>query len=187
MGFSLKKIVQAVAAPIVAPIVSTAKIVDKAGLTDTVNSAGIDLNNLSTVAQQSAKLEGSTGSDSFKNAVFDSAKIGLAAAGGAGVIAGSTAAGGVLLTTKAQMGGGVNLADLGTLAGVPTSFGGLDLGGVDILKPKTKATIEEVWPDVFDEYLPPAIADSTGTKLVIMILGVMALIGAVIFIIRKRK
>lgn len=187
MGFSLKKVVQAVAAPVVAPVVATAKIVDKAGLSDTVKSAGIDLNNLSTVAQQTAKLEGSTGSDSFKTALFDSAKIGIAAAGGAGAISGTTAAGGVLLATKAQMGGGVSLGDLGALTGVPTSFGGLDLGGLDILKPKTKATIEEVWPDVFDEYLPPAIAESTGTKLVIMILGAAAFIGAAIFIIRKRK
>lgn len=187
MGFSLKKIVKAVAKPIIqtvtAPISIPLAIVNKTGLSEEVKSfTTVDTQNMSNVLNNTAKLQGSTGSDEFKNAAFDGLKLGIAAAGGAGAIAGTTAAGGVLLTAKAQAGGGVSVADLGTLAGVPTNIGGIDLGGLNIVKPKAVQPIYENFPEYFEDAYESVVAPENRTFLYIG-LGVLSLVG--IFLIRK--
>lgn len=178
----LKKIAKAVTAPIVAPIAVTVKAIDKAGLTDTVqNTVGIDLKNLSTVAQQTGKLEGSTGSDSFKTAFFDAGKIGIIAASagvGSGALTNTQAAAAFLATTKVQQGGGLNVGDLGALAGVDTGF----LGGIDIIKQKAQNFVEDI-PQYLDEAYQSVIAPKNRTFLYIGA-GVVFL-GLSIFIIRK--
>ena len=189
MGF-LKKVVKAVTAPVVAPVAASVKALDKVGATATVkNAVGVDLNNLSTVVQQSGKLEGSTGSDQFKTALFDAGKIGIATAGGAGLVSGTTAAGGFLLASKAQQGGGVSLGDLGTLAGIPTSFGGIDFGGMNVVKPKTIQPISEVIQDWLpsDYYGSSSGETSSGVNLAIIAPIVIFFLGGLYFILRKKR
>lgn len=188
MGFSLKSVVKAVTAPIVAPVAVTVKALDKVGLTDTVkDTAGIDLNNLSTVAQQTGKLEGSTGSSSFKTAFFDAGKIGIAAAGGAGALTNTQAAGGFLLASKIQNGGGISVGDLGSLTGLPTGLGGVDLGGINIVKPKTTAPLSDVFPDFFSDEGPGSVGGSSNNKIVMIALGAIAFIGLIYILIRKKR
>lgn len=186
MGFSLKKAVQSVAkvvtAPVAVPLDLSVKALDKIGATDLVaNTAGIDLHNLNTVAANTMRLE-SSGTDATKAAAFDSAKIGLGALGGAGVISGTTAAGGFLLATKAQQGGGVDAGDIGSLFGIPTSFGGMDFGGLQVLKAKAQEVIEEV-PEYIEEAYQEVIAPKNRNFLYVGIL--ILTLGASIFIIRK--
>lgn len=168
-----------VAAPITVPL----GLVNKAGLSDEVKSlTTVDTKNLENVINNTANLQGSTGSDEFKNALFDSAKLGIAAAGGAGAIAGTTATGGVLLTAKAQAGGGISVGDLGTLAGVPTNLGGIDLGGLNIVKPKATQPIYENFPEYFEDAYQSVVAPENRTYLYVG-LGVLSLVS--IFLIRK--
>lgn len=187
MGFSLKKIVKAVAQPIIkiatAPVAIPLALVNKSGLADEVkNVTSVDTKNLSNVISNTSKLQGSTGSEEFKNAFFDAGKLGIAAAGGAGAIGGTTATGGVLLAAKAQSGGGISLGELGALAGIPTGIGGIDLGGLDVVKKKQVQPIFDNFPEMFQDAYQETIAPENRTYLYAGI-GVLSIIG--IFLIRK--
>jgi hypothetical protein len=190
MGFSLKKVVKAVAQPVLkiatAPVTIPLAIVNKVGLSEEVKAVTtVDTKNLSNVINETTKLQGSTGSDEFKSAVYDAAKIGIASAGAGGAISGTTAVAGVAVTAKAQAGGGVSVGDIGSVFGIPTGLGGLDLSGVNIVKPKSVAEAIENIP----EYLEDAatIATNPNNRSYVYIgLSILALIVG-IFIIRKLK
>lgn len=191
MGFSFKKAIQSVAkvvtAPITVPVEVARSTLDKAGVNKVVASTtGVDLNNLARVTNNSLQLEGSTGSAEFKAAAFDAAKIGAVAAGGAGTLTATQAGGAFLLASKAQAGGGVTVGDLAAVGGYDTSFGGIDIGGKSIVKPKQRQSIMDTFsgfPNSIDEVYQEAVSPKN-RNMVYMAGGVFALI-AIIFIARK--
>jgi hypothetical protein len=188
MGFSLKKAFKAVAkvaAPAIQVITSPIKIADKAGLIKPITKAtGVDLNNIRATINSSAKLEGSTGSDSFKKAFYDSAKIGAVVATGGGALTTTQGAGALLLTSKIQNKGGATLGDIASVAGVDTSFGGIDLGGIDIIKKKAN----DVASSVSDFFTGDSQAVGTGSssRNIYIGIGVITLVTAFIIIRKKR-
>lgn len=192
MGFSLKKIAKAVVKPVLkiaaAPITVPLAAVNKVGLSEEVKSlTTVDTKNLTNVINNSTSLKGSTGSDEFKTAMFDTAKLGVAAAGGAGAISGTAATGGVLLAGKAQAGGGISLGDLGGLAGLPTDIGGIDLGNFNVVKPKTTSPISELFPDFLQPTYSGGVSNSgSNSNLILIVLAVIAFIGMIFLLIRKR-
>lgn len=189
MGFKkfVKKIAKPVAKIAAAPITVPLGIINKAGLSDDIKKiTSVDTKNLENVINNSTSFQGSTGSAEFKNAFFDAAKIGTAAAGGAGALTATQAGGAFLVASKAQAGGGVTVGDLAAVGGYDTSFGGIDIGGKSIVKPKQRQSLMDTFsgfPNSIDEVYQEAVSPKN-RNMVYMAGGVFALI-AIIFIARK--
>lgn len=180
----IKKAVQPILKISAAPLSIPLGVINKAGLSETVKSiTSVDTQNLENVINNTTKLQGSTGSDEFKSAAFDGVKIGAAALGGGGAISATAAGGTFLAASKAQAGGGLSLGDLGGIAGLPTNFGGFDVGGFDIVKPKKIQQIVENFPEYFEDQYQQITAPENRTVLY-SVIGVIGLIAS-IFLIRK--
>lgn len=195
MGFSLKKTLKKVAKISTAParelVNINRKVLDKTGINKAIKKGiGIDLNNISKVTSDAMQLKGSTGSKDFKNAFFDSAKIGLAVAGGTGALSLTQAGAGALLASKIQSGKGASLSDVAGVAGFDTTFGGLDFGGMDLIKSKkqssTPSLIENNYSDYSGEYIAPEKTNKIDKKVLLIGGGVIALI-IMMIIFRGKK
>lgn len=192
MGFSLKKAFKSVAKVATAPVRITNSITKKAldvtGLDSVASKVGIDTNNLFNQTNSLLKGDIRTGSDEFKNAAFDGVKIGLAAAGAGGAIAGTTAAAGFAVTTKAQNGGGITLGDLGAVAGVPTDLGGVNLGNIGVVSPKpvTTTPVNNVWPDYLGNSNTAPVGTTNNSFIYMAFFGFILLSGMMLILVRKK-
>jgi hypothetical protein len=191
MGFSLKKAVKSVAKVASAPLQvansATKTALNATGGTKLAGALGIDTNNL--LSQSSAVMGGKiqTGSNEFKTAAFDAAKIGAIGAGVGGAVAGSTAGATFMATTKAQMGGGVSIGDIASVAGFDPSLGGVNLGNVNVVKPKKQQSLFEALD--FNQGYEDAYSTVTAPKnrqTLYIAIGVISLIG-IVLIARKIK